>query len=462
MTVDKSETRVRKMFGEIAGRYDLLNHLLSLGIDVYWRWRTVRKVPPAGHEPILDLCTGTGDLALAYYHAGRGQTPVVGADFCHPMLVIGHDKARAAKAQQVTFVEADAQRLPFGDNSFQIVSVAFGLAQRDRHRPGPRRDASAFAGRAGRIAVLELSPDAFAGSHCAQLYGWYFRHVLPRIGQLLARNAQDAYNYLPLSVGEFPSGEALAERIRRAGASQDALLSTDTGNRHFVRGDEMTAPNVVLAISGASGAVYALRLLDVLLAAECHVHLSISQSARLVLRQELGLSPDPDCFDPASLSLGPKSPAVAALPAAMREVFAGTSDLPPRQGQISYHHYQNLMAPIASGSFLTSGMVICPCSGSTLGAVVHGTGESLIHRAASVHLKERRKLILVPRETPLSTIQLENMRRAAEAGAIVLPAMPGFYHGVASIRDLVDFVVGRICDQLGLDNALVRRWGTER
>jgi len=105
-------------------------------------------------------------------------------------------------------------------------------------------------------------------------------------------------------------------------------------------------------------------------------------------------------------------------------------------------------------------MVICPCSGGTLGAVVHGTSDNLIHRAADVHLKEHRKLILVPRETPLSLVQLDNLKRAAEAGAIVLPAMPGFYHGVQSIRDLVDFVVGRICDQLGIVNSLIRRWGT--
>jgi 4-hydroxy-3-polyprenylbenzoate decarboxylase len=118
------------------------------------------------------------------------------------------------------------------------------------------------------------------------------------------------------------------------------------------------------------------------------------------------------------------------------------------------------MAPIASGSFLTDGMVICPCSGSTLGAVVHGTGENLIHRAASVHLKERRKLIVVPRETPLSIIQLDNMRRAAEAGAIVLPAMPGFYHGASTIGDLVDFVVARVLDQLGIEHALMHRWGS--
>ena len=129
-------------------------------------------------------------------------------------------------------------------------------------------------------------------------------------------------------------------------------------------------------------------------------------------------------------------------------------------GVLCYHHYRDYMAPVASGSFLTNGMVICPCSSGTLSAIVHATSSNLIHRAAEVHLKERRKLVLVPRETPLSVIQLENMHRAAEAGAIVLPAMPGFYHGVTSIQDLVDFVVSRICDQLGVENGLIRRWGS--
>jgi flavin prenyltransferase len=117
------------------------------------------------------------------------------------------------------------------------------------------------------------------------------------------------------------------------------------------------------------------------------------------------------------------------------------------------------MAPIASGSFLTGGMVVCPCSGGTLAAISHAMGTNLIHRAAEVHLKERRKLILVPRETPLSLPQLDNMKRATEAGAIVLPASPGFYHGAKSIGDLVDFVVARICDQLGVEHSLIRRWG---
>ncbi|MBI3836778.1 MAG: UbiX family flavin prenyltransferase [Planctomycetia bacterium] len=222
----------------------------------------------------------------------------------------------------------------------------------------------------------------------------------------------------------------------------------------------MTQPNIVLAMTGASGAIYAVRLLEVLLEAGQHVHLAISPAAQLVLRQELGLNVDLDNFSLASLALGDQSvSARAQMPPALAEVLSGTASR-AEPAKLTYHHFQNLMAPIASGSFLTSGMVICPCSLGTLGAVVHGTGENLIHRAASVHLKERRKLIVVPRETPLSTIHLENMRHAAEAGAVVLPAMPGFYHGVTKIRDLVDFVVARICDQLGLANSLMHRWGS--
>jgi 4-hydroxy-3-polyprenylbenzoate decarboxylase len=114
---------------------------------------------------------------------------------------------------------------------------------------------------------------------------------------------------------------------------------------------------------------------------------------------------------------------------------------------------------MASGSARTSGMVVCPCSGGTLSAIAHGSSENLIHRAADVHLKERRKLVLVPRETPLSLVQLDNMRRCVEAGAVLLPAMPGFYHGVRGIADLVDFVVAPILDKLGVEHNLMRRWG---
>jgi len=197
------------------------------------------------------------------------------------------------------------------------------------------------------------------------------------------------------------------------------------------------AAPLVVGITGASGAPYAVRLLEVLLEAGREVHLSISPSGQAVIATELGRTIDLERFDIAAL-LGHATPAA---------------------GRLTYHHHKNLMAPIASGSFLTAAMVICPCSGSTLSAVAHSMGENLIHRAAEVHLKERRKLVMVPRETPLSLPQLKNMQAIHEAGAVVLPAAPGFYHGAASVADLVDFVVARICDQLGVANSLIRRWG---
>ena len=196
--------------------------------------------------------------------------------------------------------------------------------------------------------------------------------------------------------------------------------------------------NLVVAITGASGAIYGIRLLEVLLAAECNVHLTVSDAAAEVIREELGRSIDLDDFTPSSL-----------LPD-----IAG-------QGKLTYHHSANLSAPIASGSFPTDGMVVCPCSMGSLSAIARGACTNLIHRAADVHLKERRRLVLVPRETPLSLIHLENMQLAARAGAVILPAMPAFYHGAKTVDDLVDFVVARICDQLSVPCDLVERWGSE-
>ena len=194
---------------------------------------------------------------------------------------------------------------------------------------------------------------------------------------------------------------------------------------------------IVLGVTGASGAIYSRRLLHVLLDSNCDVHLSVSPSGKAVFEQELNESLDLDGFS--------------------AEQFLGTAT--PLSGRLTYHHYKNLMAPIASGSFLTSAMVICPCSGSTLSAVAHAMGDNLIHRAAEVHLKERRKLVVVPRESPLSLPQLKNMQAIHEAGAVVLPASPGFYHNAETIDDLVNFVVARICDQLNITNELVCRWG---
>jgi 4-hydroxy-3-polyprenylbenzoate decarboxylase len=223
----------------------------------------------------------------------------------------------------------------------------------------------------------------------------------------------------------------------------------------------------VLAITGASGVLYAVRLLEVLLRRGCRVHLTISPSGRVVLQQELGVVVDLERFSLRDLTqpaMGDGNGAATDMQIAAAEIMQGLEATicanGGGDGRMVYHHPNDFLAPIASGSFLTGGMIVCPCSGSTLSAVVHGAGDNLIQRAADVHLKERRKLILVPRETPLSSIQLDNMKRACDAGAVVLPAMPGWYHGVRTIRDLIDFIVARILDQLGIEHDLMRRWGT--
>jgi demethylmenaquinone methyltransferase / 2-methoxy-6-polyprenyl-1,4-benzoquinol methylase len=213
--VDKREVRIRRMFNAIAPSYDLLNHLLSLNIDRYWRRRATRIAPPEGDGPILDLCTGTGDLALAYDRVAKGRVPIVGADFCHEMLVRAEAKAlRRGAAARIRFLEADAQHLPFPDDSFQITTVAFGLrniSDTDRGiaemvrvtRPG------------GRVVILEFSRPR--GKILGGLYQFYFRRILPTIGQAISRSADNAYHYLPASVLEFPDGEALADRLRKHG-----------------------------------------------------------------------------------------------------------------------------------------------------------------------------------------------------------------------------------------------------
>ena len=227
----------------------------------------------------------------------------------------------------------------------------------------------------------------------------------------------------------------------------------------------MSSRPLILCITGASGAIYSLRLLQLLLRTGHEVHLSISESGMAVLKQELEVEVDLVKFDPASLAT-PRDPAGAEAKL-LEEVLEQSSNqdlsgaLLAGPGKLHYHHYQDFMAPIASGSFLSGGMVIAPCSGTTLSAIAHAAAGNLIQRAAEVQLKERRTLIVVPRETPLSTLQLENMQRLSQGGAVVLPAAPGWYHGVAGLRDLVDFVVARICDQLQVEHQLMRRWGSK-
>ncbi len=221
MNVDKSETRVRQMFGEISARYDTLNHLLSGGSDYYWRWRAVRSNPPTGDGPVLDVCTGTGDLAIAYWKRGKGQVPVVGTDFTHEMLQHANKKRENQSREQeslngLRFLEADTQCLPFADNQFQIVSVAFGLRNVTNTERG-LAEMVRVCKPGGRVVILEFSMPG--NPVLKSIYRSYFRHVLPRIGQLLARNQQSAYHYLPESVSEFPSGQALADVMNACGLS---------------------------------------------------------------------------------------------------------------------------------------------------------------------------------------------------------------------------------------------------
>ena len=211
--VDKSGAKVRGMFAEIAPRYDLVNRMLSGGIDVWWRHVTVRRAPPPPAGAMLDVCTGTGDLALAYARAARPGVRIVASDFCRPMLDRGVEKARAA-GKSVEWIEADAQDLPFPAATFDLVTVAFGLRNiADTARGLAEMGRVLKPG--GRLAILEFSLPRNALVRGGYL--WYFRRVLPLLGNAVARNRSDAYTYLNKSVEEFPSGERLATLVRAAG-----------------------------------------------------------------------------------------------------------------------------------------------------------------------------------------------------------------------------------------------------
>ncbi|MGM0984740.1 MAG: flavin prenyltransferase UbiX [Pseudomonadota bacterium] len=195
---------------------------------------------------------------------------------------------------------------------------------------------------------------------------------------------------------------------------------------------------VTVALTGASGAQYGLRLIEALVEADHQVWVMISKAAHLVIATET------DSELPAN-------------PARLAEALGERSGAVP--GQVRCFGREDWMAPVASGSGAPSAMVICPCSTGTLSAVATGASNNLIERAADVALKERRKLILVPRETPFSAVHLEHMLALTRMGAVILPAAPGFYHQPASVDDLVDFIVARILNQLGVAHRLMPRWG---
>ena len=197
------------------------------------------------------------------------------------------------------------------------------------------------------------------------------------------------------------------------------------------------APYAV-ALTGASGLAYGLRLIECLIDAGCRVAVLASQTAHLVAKQEL------------ALTLPPR--------AGELEQFFHTRH-PAAIGRLRAYGREDWLAPLASGSSPPAAMAVCPCSMGSLASIAQGLAGNLIERAADVCLKEGRKLILVPRETPFSALHLENMLRLARLGAVILPANPGFYHHPQSVGDLVDFVVARILDQLGVPHRLLARWG---
>ena len=200
----------------------------------------------------------------------------------------------------------------------------------------------------------------------------------------------------------------------------------------------MATNSITLAITGASGIQYGIRLLECLLQAKQSVHLMISNAAHVVAASEI------------QLELPHRSDA-------LRDYFSKQFNSDP--DLLKVYNRDQWMAPIASGSNISRAMVVCPCSSATLAAIASGISSNLIERAADVSLKERQRLLLVTRETPLSTIHLENMLKVTNAGAIVLPASPGFYHQPKQVSDLIDFVVARILDHLQIAQDLVKPWG---
>ncbi len=220
------------MFGGIAPRYDLFNHTLSGGVDTYWLARTVRLVKPEVTEPILDLCTGTGDLAFAFAKAGGGKVPVIGADFTPEMIELANAKREKAEASGkvpaglMKFVVADTQQLPFDSDSCQIVSVAFGLRNVADTMRG-LREMVRVCRPGGRVAVLEFSKPKNRAFNA--VYQAYFRTVLPRIGQVVSGSRDLAYEYLPQSVAAFPCGRELASMMEQAGLERTQFKSLTFG-----------------------------------------------------------------------------------------------------------------------------------------------------------------------------------------------------------------------------------------
>jgi demethylmenaquinone methyltransferase/2-methoxy-6-polyprenyl-1,4-benzoquinol methylase len=212
--LSKSPERIAGMFDAIAGRYDLLNHLLSAGIDRRWRTRAIRSLRLTGTERVLDLCTGTADLALAAARARPAAARVIGVDFAGAMLRVGHEKVRREQlGRRVALVRGDATRLPIADASVDAVTIAFGIRNVDQVAIACREMRRVLR-RGGRLAILEFAVPTTPG--VSAVYRWYLHHVLPRVGRAVSRH-DAAYGYLPASIGAFATPDEFVTILRQAG-----------------------------------------------------------------------------------------------------------------------------------------------------------------------------------------------------------------------------------------------------
>src|SRR5262249_26388821 len=211
-SISKAPARIAGMFDAIAPRYDFLNHLLSGGIDRTWRTRAIRSLALTGRERVLDLCTGTGDLAMAAARATPGAASVVGVDFAAAMLGVADEKLRrAGERSRITLVRGDATRIPLADRSVDAVTIAFGIRNVE-DVPAACMEMHRVLRPRGRLAILEFAVPTLPGWR--SLYGWYVRHVLPRIGSAVSRHG-GAYHYLPASIDAFATPDELVKILRQ-------------------------------------------------------------------------------------------------------------------------------------------------------------------------------------------------------------------------------------------------------
>jgi demethylmenaquinone methyltransferase/2-methoxy-6-polyprenyl-1,4-benzoquinol methylase len=225
--VSKSPDRIASMFDAIAGRYDLLNHLLSGGIDRHWRTRAIRSLGLTGAERVLDVCTGTGDLAIAAVSGPRSAARVLGVDFAGAMLDVGQRKLRRHRLDgRIAFVRGDATRIPAGDRSVDAVTVAFGIRNVENTRAACAEMHRVLRS-GGRLAILEFSVPATPVWRT--VYGWYLKRILPRVGRLLSRH-EGAYAYLPASIDAFATPDELVTILRHAGFVDVAAVPLTFGS----------------------------------------------------------------------------------------------------------------------------------------------------------------------------------------------------------------------------------------